>query len=279
MKHTLLIALLCLPMLCRADDITLADGTTLRDACVLRHDAESATIRHSTGVQRVLYSRLPRDLQESLDLTPEAVQARRDRAKLDAEKRAAAREKKAADQRAALEASGKQPRYMSGADVMALFSAWDSLSAAAAEYLAAEWNRREALRCGLTVEAARYKEDAAALAANVAHERGAARREAYEKRIAELEARTQQMAELEKRIQMADRELLEAQAVVKRLEKENDELRSRSSGTTTVVVERPRYIPVYNPPPIIVPAPQPRPMPPATPAHHTPRPPVIRVTR
>lgn len=252
--HPLLFAA-CMAALCQAEDITLTDGTVLQEACVLRQDDESATIRHSTGVQRIPYQRLPHELQTRLGLTPEAVAARREQQREDARKRAEAREKKAAQQRAALEESGRHPRYMTGADVISLYSTWGTLSAATAEYLAAEWNRREALRCGLTVEAAGYKENAAALARHIEQERAEAQRE------------QQRVATVEQQLRQAQQELKLTQDKLHALEKKyNEQEKQPTHSTTTVVVSEPRYVPVYQPAPVVVPPP-PRPVTP---------PPVVR---
>lgn len=229
--------------LCAAEDFTLADGTLLQEARVVRHDGESAIIAHATGVQRVTYDRLPAELQERLDLTPEAVAARREQARQAARARAEARDQRAARQRAALETSGLSPRYMSGADVVALFQMRETISPTEAEYLAAGWNRREALRCGLTVEAQMYKEDAAALEPRVERERSATPR---------LQER---VASLEKELKQAQEELKRAQAAVHKLDAENASLQKELSqrSNTTVVVREPTYVPVYRPAPIVVP--------------------------
>lgn len=257
MKPIYLLPLLTVLLLpCSAEDFTLADGSVLHDAHVVRQDDETATIRHTTGVQRIPYTRLTPELQKRLGLTPEEVNARRAAAREAERQRAEAREKKAAEQRAALVTSGLSPRYMTGADVISLYSAWSTLSAPAAEYLAAEWNRREALRCGLTVEARRYKEDAAVLARNIERERAE-------------EIRTRErLAVAEKELDAAKRDLQQARLAVQQLEKQNAELKERpaQATTTTVVVSEPRVVPVYRPQPIILPP------------VHQPRPPIVRPT-
>lgn len=261
MKPYLLPLAAALALPCAAEDLTLTDGTVLRDAGIVRQDDESATISHAAGVQRVLYHRLPPELQQRLNLTPEAVQARKDEARQAERRRAEAREKKAAQQREALRASGLTPRYMTGADVISLYSAWHTLSAAAAEYLAAEWNRREALRCGLTVEAQRFKEDAAVLSQNMEKER------------AELQKALEREATLTRQLQALQRELDLALAEQKKLERQNQELRDRPPRETTVVVPETRVetrlVPVYQPPPVIIPPVRVTPPPPA-------KPPVVR---
>ena len=151
--------------LCMAEDFVLVDGTVFQDAKVVRRDADSVLIRHSTGVQRVSYDRLTPELQQRFDLTPQAVREYYD--KIDQARRdlAEAEDKKAAAQRSALQASGLSPRYLTGADVSALISTWETLPSVCAEYLAADWNRREAARCHLTVESKRFAEEAKRLLA------------------------------------------------------------------------------------------------------------------
>lgn len=253
-KTTLLKALSAAAMLlippCQAEDITLADGTVLLDASIVRHDGESATIRHAHGVQRIPYIRLSPELQQRLDLTPEAVNKRRAHARQEEQRRAEAQEKKAAQQRAALNVSGLSPRYLTGADVLSLISSWTTLSASAAEYLAAEWNRREALRCGLTVEARRYKEDATVLSHNTTKER------------AELLQAREREAALSAKLQSAEAELRRARDTIRTLEEQLDKLKQEqkkrpTSTSTTVVVSEPRVVPVYQPRPVPVVIPPP----------------------
>lgn len=261
----LLLLPLAAALLCRAEDFTLADGTVLHEARVVRKDGESATIAHTTGVQRISYDRLSPELQVRLELTPEAVKARREAARLEEKRRSEARERKAAQQRAALETSGLSPRYMTGADIISLHSSWTTLSAAAAEYLAAEWNRREALRCGLTVEAQRYKEDAAELARNIEKER------------AEMVQAQERIAGLEAQLRETQAELRQTRLTLKKLEKQNQELSSERKTNTTVTIYEPHYVPVYRPQPIILP---PAVRPPAPMRPQPPRQPVpVRIMR
>lgn len=243
--------------LCRAEDFTLADGTVLHEARVVRKDGESATIAHTSGVQRITFDRLSPELQKRLELTPEDVRARREAARREGERRAEAKERKAARQRAALEMSGLSPRYMTGADVLALHSSWATLSAAAAEYLAAEWNRREALRCGLTVEALHYKEDAAVLSTKIERER------------AEMVQAQERIEALETRLRDSHSELQQTRQTVQKLEKKNqellNELKKAQQSPNTVVITEPHYVPLYRPQPIVVPPTVVRPNPPPPP--------------
>ena len=228
--------------LCLAEDFVLVDGTVLQNAKVVRKDADSLVISHSAGVQRVGYDRLTPELQQRFDLTPHAVREYYDKVEQMRRDFAEAEEKKAAAQRAALQISGLSPRYLTGADVSALMSTWETLSAVCAEYLAADWNRREAARCNLTVEANRFDEEAKRLVARVENEREAIKKENDLKRARE--------------------QISSLQQVINRL----NESSSQSSGT--VIISRPTYVPIYRPAPIVVP-PVVRPLPP-------PRPPVNR---
>lgn len=267
MRNALLSLYLAGAALCPAEDFVLTDGTVLQEARLVRKDADSAVIGHSTGVQRVSYDRLPPELQERFGLTPQAVRDYREKRAQAERARAEAEEKLAASQRAALEASALSPRYLTGADVMTLYSAWDTLSAACAEYLAADWNRREAARCSLTVEADRYAREADRLAARMNEERKAADKE--KTRAAALDAE----------LRVAKDELKKTRDTVssqkEEIKKLNEEVFKQPSGT--VVISRPTYVPVYRPSPIalppvvrpqlppprptIIPPVQPRPMP------------------
>ena len=245
--HNFILGVLALAGFCMAEDMTLADGETLHDVRVLRQDGESVTISHTAGVLRVPYGRLTLELQQRFGLTPAEVEARREQA-LQAEKeRARAREKKMAEQRAALAASNLSPRYVTGVEISVLYGAWGELSTAGAEYLAAEWNRREALRCGLTVEAARYKEDAAKWLPEVQQQQAQTKKE-KEDQIALAERLKQTQAQLD-----------QARSTVKKLEAKLEEKPATSS--TTIVTTQPTVVPVYQPTPVVLP-PVVRPLPP-----------------
>lgn len=243
--------------LCLAEDFVLVDGTVLQNAKVVRKDADSLVISHSAGVQRVSYDRLTPELQQRFDLTPHAVREYYDKMEQMRRDLAEAEDKKAAAQRAALQVSGLSPRYLTGADVSALMSTWETLSAVCAEYLAADWNRREAARCNLTVEANRFDEEAKRLVARMENERDAAKKE--KTRVASLEAK---LHATENDLKGAREQISSLRQVINRL----NESSSQSSGT--VIISRPTYVPIYRPAPIVVP-PVVRPLPP-------PRPPVNR---
>lgn len=243
--------LLALPGNSPAEDITLRDGVTLREATVKRHDDESVTISHSSGVARVQYDRLPQELQERFGMTPQEVDARREKARLAERERALAREKKQEEQRAALVQSSLSPRYVTGADVLAIYAAWEpTLPAPVAEYLAAEWNRREAQRCGLTVEADRYRQDAAKLQATL--------RQEQEKNRAARDAANGAAAQLAQ----VQSQLKQARSEIQALKKQ---LADQPASQTTVIQTTPTIVPVYRPAPVVIPPPTLRPAPPVRP--------------
>lgn len=242
--------------LCAAEDMTLADGTVLREARVRRQDDESVTIAHAEGVVRVSFDRLTADLQKRFNLTPEAVNERREKAIQAEKEKELALEKKKAEQRAALAESNLSPRYLTGVDVATLYVTCGGVSATMAEYLAAEWNRREALRCGLTVEAERYKEDAVKLLPDVKKEQDEARQ--VQDYYARLEAHCR---ESQSQMQTLQQQLKDARASIKKLEEqvEQAEREAASQKTTTTIVTSPTVVPVYRPAPIVLPPVAPRP--------------------
>ena len=246
----LAIFLLGLAMLCPAEDITLMNGETLHEARVLRQDGESVTLSHRAGVMRVTFDRLTPELQQRFGLTPAEVEARREKTRQAEKEKALAKEKKLAQQREALAASNLSPRYVTGTELASLYGACGNISAPMAQYLAADWNQREALRCGLTVEAERYKRDAAKLLPQVEQERSRARQA------------QEQQATLEARLQQTQEQLKQAQNTIKKLEEQAKQQPTQS--TTTVVTSQPTIVPIYRPTPIVVPPIQ-RPVPPARP--------------
>jgi len=246
-------SLLCLcASVCLAEDFVLADGTVLHDAVMLRQTDDSVQVRHSGGVQRFHYEKLSPELQERFRMTPEQVAARRAAAKEAAAARRREKEERQSAQRALLAESGLHARYLAGADVLQLFSPYGTLSARDAEYLAAEWNRREALRLDLPVEAERYAEEADSLKGSFE-----AGREAALKQERETAALRASVAELQGRINGLGAEIAG-------LRKENAALRTelgnKPANTVSIVRE-----PVYVPQPVYVPSIAPRPNPLAPP--------------
>lgn len=246
-----LITLLMLPLYCQAEDFTLADGTVLKDAEVLRKDGEVLQIRHAGGIEKFSYTELGETLQLRYDLTPAQVEARRAAAaEAAAEKQRAKEAAKAEKERlmkeeqearqATLDAAGKHARYICGAEVIQLCSSMFTLDARAAEFLAAEWNRREALRLNLPVDTQRFSAEAASLKPDFEKERGelaAVRSELSDKR-----AEVQEQAATIKR---QEAEIAALRAEVAKLNKELGRAENNRPTTTTVVVDNPVYVPTY----------------------------------
>lgn len=265
------ITLLILPLYCHADDFTLADGTVLKDAEVLRKDGEVLQIRHAGGIEKYSYTELGEALQQRYDLTPAQVEARRAAAaEAAAEKQRAKEAAKAEKERelkeaqearqAALEAAGKHARYISGAEVIQLCSSMFTLEARAAEFLAAEWNRREALRLNLPIDTQRFSAEAASLKPDFEKERdelAAVRSELIDKR-----AEVQEQAAT---IKHKNAEIAALRAEVAKLNKELGRAENKRSTTTTVVVDNPVYVPTYVGPTCVGHVHRPRPH--AHPAH------------
>lgn len=261
-----------LSLCCHAEDFTLADGTVLKDAEVLRQEGESLQIRHAGGIEKFDYTELGPELQEKYELTPQQVESRREAARSAAEeKRQAALQAKAAREtamqeaqtrrEAALEASGKYARYLRGADVIQLCSAYLTMQATAAEYLAAEWNRREALRLALPADAERFAAEAESLKADLEKDRAVlaathaeleSLRTAVQAKDAELKRKNEELATLRAQVAQLNKELGRAESAA-------------TPRSTTVVVDRPVYVPTYVPAPAppprarVCPAPKPRP--------------------
>lgn len=257
-----------------AEDFVLSDGTVLKDAAVVRSAIDSVLIRHSTGVQRLLFDRLSPELQQRFGMTPEQVAARRAQLQQAADAAVRAREAEQAARLAVLQSSGNSPRYLTGADVISLYAAVDTLSAREAEYLAAVWNRREASRLNLPSDIHRWGREAAALKSAFEAERAAFLAE-YRDRAqlrttvsaqdATISRQKDELAALKKEVTR----LKEAEENLRRL---NEKLRADSGSNSTVVVNRPVYVP--TPVPTVCPHPH---RPPHPPAVRPPRPrPVIQ---
>lgn len=239
---------------CYAEDFTLADGTVLKEAKVLHRSDEVLQIFHSGGIEKFTYKELGEELQKRYDMTPEQVLARKTAAKQAADEARKAKEAiKAEKERvlqeeqqariAALEASGKYARYISGAEVIQLCSALMTVDARTAEFLAAEWNHREALRLNLGVDAQRFATELASLRADFERQRkeiDSMRTELEEKRVkvkeqsATIKRKNQEIAELQAKIASLNKALGRAEA-------------ENTSSDTTVVIDRPVYVPSYGP--------------------------------
>ena len=58
-----------------ADDITLSNGKVLHNAKIINQDAASVTIKHSTGIARVMIPELPPELRTKLNYDPDNARA------------------------------------------------------------------------------------------------------------------------------------------------------------------------------------------------------------
>ncbi len=253
---------------CMAEDFTLVDGTVLREVQVQRKGDDELQVLHAGGIRKVAYDQLPPELQERFEMTPPQVEARREQARAAAEVRRQVRLEREEERMAQLEASGRRPRYMDGAAVLRMLAPLDTLTAQECEYLAAEWNRREAQRLGLSEQERAYSAEAASLRGGFE-----AAREAF---LAEY----RQLQEARDDIATLRRELREEKERVASLKKECSSLREQNNrlwttqggGNRTTIVVPPR--PVIGPPPIIGPCGPPRGAPPPRRPHqHRPLPP------
>lgn len=269
-----LLAFLFLPLALSAADISLTDGSVLKDADVLRRDGEQAIIRHSGGIRRVAHDLLPAHIQEKYELTPELVLQRRTAAQEAQTRQQEDLRRRQEATRAALTAAGLQPRYLTAADVLTLYGPLHNITVRQAEYLAAEWNRREAERLDLPLEAQVY----AAAAARV---EGSFRadREAFLERLDaadELRTRVTTLTEQNKALREAYAQLKKQnEALIKELDDLPDSLPRTSP--TIIVPPRPIYIPprpAVRPSvrPAVRPAVRPHPHPPVRPPQPPPPP-------
>lgn len=255
-----LIPFLVVALCCRAEDFTLANGTVLKDAEVLRQEGEYLQIRHAGGIEKFYYTELGQALQEKYELTPQLVESRREAARSAAEEKRQAqlqakaeREKAMQEEQsrreAALETAGKYARYLRGADVIQLCSAYLTVQASAAEFLAAEWNRREALRLGLPADAERFAAESESLKADLEKER-----EHLAATHAELERLRTAVQAKDAELKRKNDEITALRAQVAQLNKELGRAESAATPrSTTVVVDRPVYVPTYVPAPVVVP--------------------------
>ncbi len=263
MKLRFLLLFPLLATLCPAEDFTLADGTVLHNARVQRKWVDELQVMHDGGIRKVGFDQLPPELQERFEMTPGQVQARRQAAKAAAEQRREERQAREDERMAQLEAAGRHPRYMDGAAVLRLFSPLETLTAQECEFMAAEWNRREAQRLGLTEQERAYAAEAAAL-------RGGfdAAREVF---FAEYRS----LQEMRDELAAARRELSVEKARVDTLTRQCNDLRDQNSrlwsnqrsGSETTIVGPPR--PIVTPTPVIVTPRPPRPEPPPQPRRHS----------
>lgn len=268
--------LLLLTLCCQAEDLTLANGTVLKDAVVIRQGDEEIQIRHTGGIEKFAYTELSPQLQERFNMTPALVEARRHAAaEAEAEKQRARDAAKAERERlkredqeariAALEAAGKHARYVSGADVIQLCSSFLTLEARAAEYLAAEWNRREALRLNLTLDIQRFTAEADSLRADFE-----SNRKQFESMRAELSDKRAKVQAQAASIKRKNEEIKALRAQVAKLNKELGQAEAAAFRRPATPIYIPTYVrpvcprPVIHRPRVAPPRPPrpPRPLPP-----------------
>lgn len=244
--------IVCLGAMACAEDFQLADGRILKDVVVTREGEGYLQVRHAGGACRLYAKELSFDLQKRFNMTPDHL-ARREEARAKASREAWIRRREERESsRAAMEAAGKQPRYLSAEDVMLLSIARGGVSRQEAEYMAFEWNRREAARLELEIEAAAFAQKA----------RDAQGRFELAQRAFEKEKRD--AAEEQRQTEALKQKLDGARNEIRLLKQEVESWKRRADSavaTTTVVpavVSRPVYVPVRYPVPV-------RPLPPARP--------------
>lgn len=284
MKRFAITTLLVLPFCALAEDFTLADGTVLKEAEVLHRGDHDIQIRHAGGIERFSYKELGVEMQQRFELTPEHVAARRKQATEAAAEKRRAREQAAAEKQrrmqedqeartAALELSGKYARYLTGADVMGLVAGMVTLEARAAEFLAAEWNYREAVRLQLPQDALRFEAEMNTRRAG--YEKECKKQENLRVELETLRAKAQDQAA---RIKLLNDEVAALRAKVAQLNKELGRAEAEAvDAKTTVVIDRPVPVYVPSPPPTCIGhttirpkpcAPRPKPVRPAPRPHH-----------
>lgn len=227
--------LACCIALCSAEDITLTDGTVLKNATVTRKGDDFINVIYDGGGRKIAAEELPTELRERFKMTEDILAERREKAQRDEAARAEAAKKVEQETRAALEASGRTARYVTAADVQQMYGPLDSLNSRMADYLAAEWNRREALRLGLKVEAERFADEAAALRGAFEADRSNLLEEARE-----AEKTRRRVTELDEKLRVA--------------KERNEMLKNQISDLREQVRNRPSGF--YNEPTIIVPPPR-----------------------
>ncbi len=141
-----------------AEDMILKSGKQLKDAVVSRKGIDHVIVRHSSGVQRVDYDELTFSNQERYGMTPDAVEKRRAEQKAKVDAASEKRERESERYMKLLKDSHNLPRYMKASDLRSMYLHYGEMSDVAAEYLAAEWNRRESIRLNLPEEVKRYTE-------------------------------------------------------------------------------------------------------------------------
>ncbi len=241
-----------------AEDFILPDGTIYKDAKVTSKGADFISVSHSDGVAKVKFSKLSPDQQKAYDMTPDVVEDRLLKKNQDDKKKkeydlAQQKLKLEANKqlRDALEASQKQPRYLTGQEIQKMFVAMGDISAVEAEVMALNWNTTEALKAGLSHEAEMFKSQIARYddaMKKVREERESAAKywEKLSKDYEDLQKKTnQQIAKLKSDVNTLSSEV-----------KKNEEKEKR------VIISGPIISGPWNyPSPVYVPVPRPCPRP------------------
>lgn len=220
-----------------AEDMSLADGTVLHEVVVTGRGVDYLQVRHSSGACRVYYQNMTSELQGRFQMTPEDVEARQSEVKQQADERRKEKREANARRRELLKEAGLQPRYLTGSEVLQLLSPLDVVGSREAEYLAVEWNRREALRMGLDGEAERFAGDARVL------------RGAFEADRRSFLAQYRDTQKAREKVSALHAQLDAAEKQVKRLQDENAALRQEplytNPSATVVLPVRPSVLMVH----------------------------------
>lgn len=166
MKSGMYVLLLCALLgVVQADDITLRSGRILKDATVASSGDDFVSIQYTDGVAKVSYKDLTDEQQLIYKMTPENVQVRLEKRRMDdaARRKKAEEVKMAADEEArkireSLSEAERHPRYLKGEDMRRMFLLMGDLSNVEAEVMALQWNALEANRVGLPEDARMFRD-------------------------------------------------------------------------------------------------------------------------
>ncbi len=136
-----------------AENIVLKNGRTLVDVHILEQGIDYVRVRHNDGITRLEAEDLSDTWKTRLHLTPSEIQNKRqeqDRALTEQR-----RERQERDEalRATLSEAEKNPRYLSGADIVRMIGSYVHIESVEAEAAALQWNANEAQRVGLSDQA------------------------------------------------------------------------------------------------------------------------------
>lgn len=152
----------------QADDITLRSGRILKDATVASSGDDFVSIQYTDGVAKIPYKELTDEQQILYKMTPENVQVRMEKRRMDdaARRKKAEEVKLAADEEArkireSLSEAERHPRYLKGEDMRRMFLLMGDLSNVEAEVMALQWNALEANRVGLPEDARMFRDQVA----------------------------------------------------------------------------------------------------------------------